>query len=565
MHYTSKETYEFISRQTWDKIIERKICEISWTEFPIFQSDLDFYDKISPVFDWKKYQIPTPKLCPEERQRRRLMFRNERKLYRKKCDATGENIISMYSPDKEYKIYNQKYRWSDKWDAMIYWFNFNFNKSFNKQLNKLILNVPRFSMLNIESENSEYTNHVYKAKDSYMCFSSVEPIACINTRWAIQSNKCNDCSFIEQSEECYQTIKCKNCFNLQFSTNCEWCSNSKYLYDCQNCSFCFNCSNIKNKTYYINNIKHTKDEYNDLISKAQVHKIKDIKTNIQINSEWSYGNNITNCKNCMFVSDLSDSENVKYTFDDAFQKNTYDCYWWSRCENVIESMSCWNWYKSWFICYWNEAKFSYFCNKCYNINNCFACVWLRNKQYCIFNKQYTKEEYNKLVPQIIEKMIEEWSRWEFFDPSLSPFGYNETVAQEYFPLTREEALARWYKRQDNNYDPVVPDGIKTLKWDEIPSDINQVTDDILKQILICEVSWRPFRIIKQELEFYRKHNLSLPRKHPDVRHQERLRQRPPRELHLRSCDQCDKQMISVYDKKFRWKILCEECYQKEIY
>ena len=96
MHYTSKEVYEYISKQTnpaasdgaGDPIVERKICKVSGQSFAIFKSDLEFYDKISPVFNGKKYLIPTPRLCPEERQRRRLMFRNERKLYRRNCDAT---------------------------------------------------------------------------------------------------------------------------------------------------------------------------------------------------------------------------------------------------------------------------------------------------------------------------------------------------------------------------------------------------------------------------------------------------------------------------------------------
>jgi hypothetical protein len=39
----------------------------------------------------------------------------------------------------------------------------------------------------------------------------------------------------------------------------------------------------------------------------------------------------------------------------------------------------------------------------------------------------------------------------------------------------------------------------------------------------CEVSKKPFRIISLELEFYRKHNLPIPRKHPDVRHEERVK------------------------------------------
>ena len=32
----------------------------------------------------------------------------------------------------------------------------------------------------------------------------------------------------------------------------------------------------------------------------------------------------------------------------------------------------------------------------------------------------------------------EWG--EFFPSSMSPFGYNETVATEYFPREKEEAL-----------------------------------------------------------------------------------------------------------------------------
>ena len=85
MQYTSKATYEFISKQTNVPIIERKTCRVSGAEFPIFQSEIDFYDKISPIFANKKFQIPTPTLCPEERERRRRMHRNERHYYRRTC------------------------------------------------------------------------------------------------------------------------------------------------------------------------------------------------------------------------------------------------------------------------------------------------------------------------------------------------------------------------------------------------------------------------------------------------------------------------------------------------
>ena len=180
----------------------------------------------------------------------------------------------------------------------------------------------------------------------------------------------------------------------------------------------------------------------------------------------------------------------------------------------------------------------YYSYLCMNSSDLFGCIGLRNKSYCILNKQYTKEEYEQLVPKIIEHMQSTGERGEFFSSSISHFGYNETVAHEYYPLTKQEALARGYKRQDNMYDINIPEGAETLTGNQIPSDIFTVTEDILKKVLICEVSGRPFRITQQELDFYRKHNLPLPHKHHDVRHTERMKKRPQRTLHLRTCDTC---------------------------
>jgi hypothetical protein len=73
--------------------------------------------------------IPPPTLCPDCRQQRRLSFRNERKLYKRKCDATGKDIISIYSPDKPYTVYHQDYWWSDAWEPMDYGRDFDFSRS----------------------------------------------------------------------------------------------------------------------------------------------------------------------------------------------------------------------------------------------------------------------------------------------------------------------------------------------------------------------------------------------------------------------------------------------------
>ena len=123
---------------------------------------MEFYSKISPAFPSfgvtktrdgvvasKRYTIPPPTLCPDCRQQRRLTFRNERKLYKRKCDATGKDIVSNYSPDKPYTIYTQEYWWSDKWDAMSYGREFDFSRSAMEQMEELQKSVPVGNLYNI--------------------------------------------------------------------------------------------------------------------------------------------------------------------------------------------------------------------------------------------------------------------------------------------------------------------------------------------------------------------------------------------------------------------------------
>jgi predicted metalloendopeptidase len=60
---------------------------------------------------------------------------------------------------------------------------------------------------------------------------------------------------------------------------------------------------------------------------------------------------------------------------------------------------------------------------------------------------------------------------EFFPSELSPFCYNETIAQEYFPLTKEQAIKqgyKWKEREERNYtidiknEDIIP--IRTLSF-----------------------------------------------------------------------------------------------------
>jgi hypothetical protein len=237
----------------------------------------------------------------------------------------------------------------------------------------------------------------------------------------------------------------------------------------------------------------------------------------------------------------------------------------------------------------------------YNVHNSdhlFGCVGLRDKHYCIFNKQYTKEEYEKLAPKIIEHMsgmpyIDKKGRvykyGEFFPAEISPFAYNETVAQELAPLTREEALGKgiaWKDPEEKNYAPT-----KTVA--ELPDRIDDVDDTILDDVIECahkgecsDLCTRAFRLIPEELTFYRRMGLPLPRLCPNCRHYQRLHQRNPVKLWHRKC-QCagaasenkayqntakhshgDGYCLNEFETSYapdRPEIIyCEQCYQQEV-
>ena len=595
MEYTSKEVYEYVSKHSNDPIVEWKKCRLSWQDFPIYKSDLEFYDKVSPTFEVSeeyakdfleknndvkycfeykdcklKAKLPTPTLCPEERCRRRYLFRNENNLYKRKDDFSGKNIVSIYSPDKPYKVYERDIRRSDKWDAMDYWIN-PWN-DFNSNFWLVIQNTPVINSFIVDNHNdwnSAYTNHVLNPKNSYLCFNSLNIEDCMYMREWEKSKRCINCDYVIRCENCHDCVQCFDCFDMKSCLYCYWCSFCDNCEKCNNCHNCINCSDLENKSYCINNKQYSKEEFEKLENNIKRDWIE-LKSLVGCSQTWcenSYGNDIKNCSNSCFITESSDCENAKYINRQLQLQNCMDLQG-SYEQFTLEWISTANSYLWWFMAYWSGNKESWYYMYCYDCSHIFWCVWLKRKEYCIYNKQYTKEEYNKIVPQIIAQMIRDKQRWEFFDPQLSYYGYNESLAMSYYPLTKQQALQRGYKWSD--YELPMPNVEKKVEWKDLPKQwcriIKEKKPDILDKILnyavICEVSKKPFRITKQEIEFYVKYNIPLPTKHPDVRHQERLARKDPTIMHLVRCDECGEEMLSVH-LPWEWKkILCEKCFYK---
>src|SRR3989338_3561293 len=212
---------------------ETKICQNCKEDFTIEPDDFGFYEKI---------KVPPPTFCPECRLVRRMISTNERVLYKRKCDLTGERILSMYDKDVPFPVYETKAWYSDKWDPYQYGMNYDFSKPFLQQFLELRNRVPKMALVKQGfSINSEYTHRVTDMKNSYLVFrmsGSEDSLYCYVGR---NITDCVDCLSIWDSELCYECIDCNNCYKTKFSQESHDCRDSYFLYACRNCSDCIGC------------------------------------------------------------------------------------------------------------------------------------------------------------------------------------------------------------------------------------------------------------------------------------------------------------------------------------
>lgn len=560
----------------------KKTCKQCSSDFEISSDELNFLERVSPVLDDKKYQIPPPTLCPDCRQQRRISWRNERNLYLRECSKSGERIIAMYHKDSVFPVYDNDIWWGDSWDGRDFAQDFDFSKTFFEQIKELRDKVPHFSLAvaTTTCENSDYVNHAGYLKNCYLVYNTDYAERCMYSKGVNRCFDCLDCFKVYDSEACYE---CMNSYNCKFCTyvwdsyNSSECHFSFNLIGCKNC---FLCTNLQNQEYCFKNKKLKADEW-----KEKVQEYKSNKSNKEIfsefvelkehskvkrinekNTENCTGDYLVNCKDCEACFDCEYLEKSKYCYDlkkgdgvsygnmdlSAFGVGVIDCYEGgtvgyndNHClfgENVWGS---------------NDVHYSMLCVN--NCKNCFGCVGLKKAEYCILNKQYSKDEYFNLVQKIIEHMKSTGEWGEFFPTEISPFAYNETMANEYYTMTKDEVLKRgwnWKEKDQSAYQK---------QTYSVPENIEDVSDDICDEILACKKTGKNFRIQKTELNFYRKMKLPIPEYCPDVRHLNRLEFRNPRKLYERKCEKCGIDISTTFSSERTENVFCEKCYLEEVY
>lgn len=584
--------------------MQTKTCQNCKTDFTIESEDFVFYDKIG---------VNPPTFCPECRFIRRLIWRNERSLYRRKCDLCQKDMITNYNPEAQCVVYCPDCFRSDAWDAGDYAQEYDFSKPFFAQYKELVTRVPRQGLSQNMTTNSPYANYVEEAKNVFLSYSVIWGCEDIfYSRNIDNSRQVYDSCDVLYSENVYENIHCEKNYNTLYALYSKNCLDSLFLYDCVNCSHCFLSSNLRNAEYFFKNKKYTKEEYfriveeyklgtRDGIARAKKEFRELLQNSVHrfarlVNTFDSTGDDLWDCKNTKNAWNTGGAENVKYVLRSPGMKDSMDLVNAAKSELFYEFINMGG--SQGRLVRFSAGSFpgcsdTYYTEMCRAVKNCFGCIGLRSKSYCILNKQYTKEAYEILLPKIIQHMNDMpyvddkgrvFSHGEFFPYDLSRFGYNETVAMEYAPITKEEALARGYPWKDRPENK----NSATHTKQQIAENIKDTTEEVTSYVILCahsentihasgcsDLCTQAFRVTVEEYRFYVRMNLPLPTVCPNCRYYERLTYMNPPRL-VRAVCNCDKNHFhhqgkncgvsfeTSYPENKNLHVYCEKCYQQEV-
>ena len=562
--------------------METKHCKNCTNEFTIDADDAGFYERMG---------VPHPTLCPKCRRIRRLTWRNDFCLYTRACNICAKTFASIYSPNSGFTVLCPKCFHSDAWDPYEYARDYDPSRSFIEQVVQLYHTTPVLGIVNdndIGSVNCLYTNDVAFAKNCSMTFIGWKMENVFNSVSLTGGKDLGDClGVIEEAEFVYDGVMISSVSKSKSVYWCTSCVDCVLCYDLRGCQDCFMSTGLRNKKYYFKNKQYSKEEYQAILASYELDTRSGYERAKKEFKEWvsTYprkfaelqasinctGTDMIRSKNTKSSAFASLSEDSKFTHNGVSFKTCYDCEVGGETElayecitpdhssGSISTIEC-----------WKNTAISY-CFDCHSSNNILGCSGVKKGAYVILNKRYSKEEYLELSKQIIADMKVRGEYGEFFPSELSSFGINETRALWELPLSKEEALAKGYKWQDEIQQTK---GQETLSQVQVPDSIKNIPDTFTNEILACTECDRNYRILPDELTLYRRLEVPIPYKCFFCRNKERQSLRGGYDLVARNCDcdkshsnhhgKCTNQFETFFTDKEPRPIYCEQCYQQEL-
>jgi hypothetical protein len=544
------------------------ICSVSGESFEISDKEVEIRDRLG---------LPSPSKKSKYIFQELLSFWQHFSLHKIKCGATNKSIISVYSEYCPYPVWH-----IDHWfkHANPIHADFDFSRSFFEQLWALFQRCPIPHNTGRGNENSEYTDDCWYSKNAYLSHSMLNGENISYSYRMVRSKDCQFCVFSSSCELCVDTIYSFGCYNITYGLHLRNCRDSYFLFDCRNCSDCILCWNLRNKKYCIRNKQYSKEEYFEekrkfnISSRKAYNEIKNTFHNILKKQSWwrdsiidksenVVGNYVDNSKdsiNCFLASDMENCVNFMRGNDrikdivDTVSTFESECLYYcsSAQDNCYNLKFCYN------VSNCKNSEYLAFCTNC---SDCFSCAGLVNKKYCILNKQYSGNEYGELVDRIKKHMGKTGEIGKFFPLHFAANSYDESLAGFYFPLNKKEQLDQGFRvneycdRKQDNY----------ISSEEIPDNISDVNDDILKKNFWDNVEKKPLKITASDLSFCRGRNIPLNNKF----YIRRIKENYAwiffnGELRQTTCAKTGASISTTLPQEFDGRILCEKAYLENL-
>ncbi len=275
-----------------------------------------------------------------------------------------------------------------------------------------------------QSVGCEYSDGMIASKNCFYC-EGLKQEDCIYAILSGYSTNIADCLHTHQSEKCYACVACSKCHSSTYLFDCNNSTDCHYSALLNSCSDCTGCVGLTHKKYCIFNKQFSEGEYKKRVEELKMEKPEillaqmiDLKQKIphqastQFNSEnCPYGDYIYDSKNCYWVFNSLSNENSGYAFDTTGLLNCWDMYRGGGAPgNGQKSERCYEMFFSRFNYECAYLNHSDKCTNCIygdwltNCNDCFGCIGLKSKKYCILNNQLTKEQYEKTVKGIKKEL-----------------------------------------------------------------------------------------------------------------------------------------------------------------
>ncbi len=414
---------------------ETKTCQNCKTEFRIEPEDFAFYEKM---------RVPPPTFCPACRLQRRLAFYNERILYKRNCDLCRKSMMTMFAPEAPMPVYCNECWWSDNWNPSRYWLDYDPSRPFLAQWHELMRKTPHAALsVNYPTLiNSDYLNHAGTVKDCYLIFHADYCENMLYSSILVHDNDGMDCANLGTSELCYEDTMCLKCSRVFFSDACRDCHDVYFSRNMSGCNNCFGCANLRNKQYYIFNEPYTKEAYQQKLKEFAFDSYAGIEAlKKQVRAFWLTrpyrsaqifhsvnvsGDYIADSKNSKHLYQAGDVEDSKYCqfITLPTTKDSYDyTIWGNSAQRIYECIIVGEGadsirFSNQTVIHVSDIDYSFWT---FSSSHMFGCASIRKKQYCILNKQYTKEDYEVLRAKIIEDM----NRMPYTDAGGRIYRYGE--------------------------------------------------------------------------------------------------------------------------------------------